>query len=659
MTRVGHDDADMVLMTHAPNASGSTEWSSSAKLLEQVEKDGALSGPAKSAVSADGQTVNGALSAPMMLGPGETKSVTFVLAWYFKPGQHGKGKLMEPLEGEGLANSAWSGRGQNYTNWWSGAMDVADHLDQNLDELTARTRRFHDTLYASNLPTWLLDRMTSQLAVLRSQTVWWDANGYFGMWEGSNETAGCCPGNCTHVWHYAQAHARLLPELGRLMRDQDFARQRDNGLIPYRHTNRSGAADGFYGTILNAYREHLCAKDDAWLKGQWPKIKKAMDWSIGYWNPSRDGFMETVQHNTLDGDFLGCSSWIGTLYLSALEAAARMADLMGEPDKASDYRGIRASGRETQNRRLWNGEYYIQEQGDKRRQDYLDGCHIDQILGEWWAEQLDLDPNYPAGRRRLAMEALLQNNFRSDFHGESLKPRQYCEIDDGGMKMITWPNDPQPIPGMKYGDEVMTGFEYGAAATMIQNGLIHEGLMVAKVIHDRYDGRLRTEGVSKVRNGPWGYSGNPFGDDECGKFYGRSLSVWSLLLALQGYIYDGPAGRIGFKPVLHAEDHASFFTTAEGYGLFTQKRADARLGASLKLLGGRLMAELTLSEGQAVLREVVLNPDLGGRAKSARVTLAGQPIEATLEATSSVEVTLRFADAIVLEAGQTLAIEVS
>ena len=229
----------------------------------------------------------------------------------------------------------------------------------------------------------------------------------------------------------------------------------------------------------------------------------------------------------------------------------------------------------------------------------------------------------------------------------------------GGMKMITWPNDPQPIPGMKYGDEVMTGFEYGAAATMIQNGLIHEGLMVAKVIHDRYDGRLRTEGVSKVRNGPWGYSGNPFGDDECGKFYGRSLSVWSLLLALQGYIYDGPAGRIGFKPVLHAEDHASFFTTAEGYGLFTQKRADARLGASLKLLGGRLMAKLTLSEGQAVLREVVLNPDLGGRAKSAGVTLAGQPIEATLEVTSTVEVTLRFADAIVLEAGQTLAIEVS
>ena len=112
--------------------------------------------------------------------------------------------------------------------------------------------------------------------------------------------------------------------------------------------------------------------------------------------------------------------------------------------------------------------------------------------------------------------------------------------------MITWPKDPQPIPGMKYGDEVMTGFEYGAAVTMLQNGMLPEGLMVIKVISDRYDGRLRTDGVSDFNNGPWGYSGNPFGDDECGKFYGRSLSVWSALLALQGFIYDGPAGIIGF-----------------------------------------------------------------------------------------------------------------
>ena len=46
---------------------------------------------------------------------------------------------------------------------------------------------------------------------------------------------------------------------------------------------------------------------------------------------------------------------------------------------------------------------------------------------------------------------------------------------------------------MKYGDEAMTGFEYGAAATMVQFGMLREGLMVARAVYDRYDGRLRDQ----------------------------------------------------------------------------------------------------------------------------------------------------------------------
>ena len=372
-----------------------------------------------------------------------------------------------------------------------------------------------------------------------------------------------------------------------------------------------------------------------------------MDWSIGYWNPSRDGFMETVQHNTLDGDFMGCSSWIGSMYLAALEASARMADLVGDTSKAAEYRKIRESGKKLQNERLWNGEYYIQEQGKKRSQDYLDGCHIDQILGEWWADQLDIDRCYPKERSRKAMESLLKYNFLTDFQGHSLKPRQYCEVTDGGMKMITWPNGPQPIPGMKYGDEVMTGFEYGAAVTLIQNGMLKEGLMVIKIIYDRYNGRLRTEGVSKVKNGPWGYSGNPFGDDECGKFYGRSLSVWSALLALQGFHYDGPKGEIAFRPVLTPEDHSSFYTAAEGYGLYSQKRSTSQLNASL-----------SIAEGELSLNQVILQVAQGKEAKSAQVKLGGRTVAAKLD-TNGNDLRLSFSSPVSMQAGQQLDIEVS
>ena len=615
MTRDGVAESDMVLMTQAAGASGSADCKSNGDLHKAFSNKGACEGPEESKISAAGKTVNGALSAPIELAPNETKTVTFALTWYFKNGKHGSGKKPVKLEGESGTTIGWTHIGQNYTNWWSSARDVAAMLQKSIGDLTTRTRRFHDTLYASSIPVWVLDRISSQLAVLRSQTCWWAADGYFGAWEGSNPVAGCCAGNCTHVWHYAQGHARLLPELGRKMREQDYDTLLASGLLPHRATNKSPAADGHFGTILNTYREHLCSADDTWLKSVWPKVKKAMDWGIEHWDPNRDGYMEHIQHNTLDGAFTGCSSWIGTLYLTALEASARMAELVGEAELASDYRTIRASGKTLQNEELWNGEYYIQKVGAKREQDYLDGCHIDQILGEWWGGQLDIDANYPADRSKKALQALLKHNFLANFIGQSLKPRQYCEIEDGGMKMITWPNNPQPIPGMKYGDEVMTGFEYGAAVTMIQKGMLKEGLMVMKLISDRYDGRLRTKGVTRTKNGPWGYSGNPFGDDECGKFYGRSLSVWSALLALQGFQYDGPAAKIGFAPVLTPENHSSLFTASEGYGLFSQTIEGKQMKASIKL-----------SEGQLRVGQIILEVPAGKTAASAIVRLGGNQV---------------------------------
>ncbi|GAA4290304.1 hypothetical protein ACFQV2_21065 [Actinokineospora soli] len=44
-----------------------------------------------------------------------------------------------------------------------------------------------------------------------------------------------------------------------------------------------------------------------------------------------------------------------------------------------------------------------------------------------------------------------------------------------------------------------------------------------------------------------GGTGSPFADDECGKWYGRSL--WSLLTAAQGFTYDGPAKWLAFRQV--------------------------------------------------------------------------------------------------------------
>jgi len=596
--------------------SGTASFSSLNALLTDFAEDGSLTGPEQTGPTPAGETADGALAVPLILKPGEERTVTFVLAWHFPNAKHGGWQ-------------AWNATGNMYTNWWPDAAGVSRDVRARLETLTNETRLYHDTFFATKLPHWLRDRISSQVAVLRSKTCFWAEDGYVGAWEGCCPNSGCCPGNCTHVWHYAQAHARLWPEIGRLMREQIYAMQDENGALPHRLTPKFGpAADGQLGDVLGAYREHLCSQDGEWLASMWPKIKRTMEHTIATWDPNEDGVLAGAQHNTLDGSLGGSTTWIGTLYLAALEATARMAELQGESELAKHYRKIRVSGAKLQNETLWDGEYYVQVRDPQPRHDYADGCAIDQILGEWWARQVAIEPALPADRSRTAMGSLIKYNFRTDFHGVRQAPRKFVHDDDAGLQMIQWPKNPRPSPTILYGDEVMTGFEYSAAAAMIQLGMLREGFMITRAVHDRYDGRLRT-GLTPTKTASWGYSGNPFGDDECGKFYARAMSVWSILLACQGFIYDGPAACIGFKPVWQPENHVSFFTGADGYGLFRQRREN-----------GQQVAEIELKRGQLEVREMVFELPNNIEPKGVVVHLDEQELTANVSHDSELRLVL-------------------
>jgi uncharacterized protein (DUF608 family) len=549
---------DMVLMALSEQATATAAWEGLDELGAAFATEGALSGLEHAGPSPAGQTLDGGLAVGVELQPGERRTVPFVLAWHFPNARHGRGD--------------WGGAGNMYANFWPDAMAVARHLGADLDELTRNTRLYHDTLYASNLPHWLLDRIGSQVAVLRSRTCFWTRDGYFGGWEGCCPQSGCCHGNCSHVWHYAQAHARLFPSIARRMREQEFRFQSPEGAIPHRQPKSFPAFDGQCGAVLNSYREHLMSTGGKWLDENWPHVKRAMDFVITTWDQNEDGVPAGAQWNTLDGALGGSSSWLGTMYLAALAAAERMAALQDEPDAARRYAHIRESGSKKQDATLFTGEYYIQIPEATPHEDYGTGCHVDQVLGQWWAHQLDLGWVYPPDHVRTALASLFQHNFRGKMAGLAQVPRKFVADEDPGMQMIVWPEGHErPAKVIRYGDEVMTGFEYAAAAAMVQAGLLREGFTVVRAIALRYDGRLR-DGLTPSRTASWGYSGNPFGDDECGKFYARAMSVWSMLLASQGYVYDGPAGHVGFQPVWQPDDHASLFTAAEGWGLFCQTR---------------------------------------------------------------------------------------
>jgi hypothetical protein len=178
---------------------------------------------------------------------------------------------------------------------------------------------------------------------------------------------------------------------------------------------------------------------------------------------------------------------------------------------------------------------------------------------------------YRQDRTRASLLKIYSTNkFTDTGSGYVAAFRDFLGTGDTGWQMFRHPVE-VPENTILYYNEVMSGFEYAAAATMLQYGMVNEGINMVNSIANRYDGRLRAAGeVHMASNSTVFGCGSPFGEDECGDFYGRALSSWSVLLAMQGFIYDGPKQTIGFKPVWQPENHKSFFSASSGWGLFTQ-----------------------------------------------------------------------------------------
>jgi non-lysosomal glucosylceramidase len=276
----------MNLSAHADAVTATASWKDVASLLADFESDGALSGPATAESPAPQITVDAALSSNFHLEPGAERSVTFVLSWHFPGGCFGRADIPQWHFVDG---------GNQYENWWASAADVDAYVAGKFDYLDSTTRLYHQTVYSSNIPRYALDRMTSNLCVLKSPTSFWTKNGYFGIWESTSDKQEWF-GNCKHVIHYAQGHARLFPELGRILRDIDLRSQLPDGLFSDRDGGLADAMDGHFGTILGVYREHLLSVNNDYLKNAWPRTRKAMDYAIERLDPDRDGMFSGSYH---------------------------------------------------------------------------------------------------------------------------------------------------------------------------------------------------------------------------------------------------------------------------------------------------------------------------------------------------------------------------
>ena len=521
--------------------------------------------------------LSGSLGRKLKLAPGESATVTFLVTWHF-PNLSLGGALTKA--------------GRYYATKFSSAHAVAQYLSAHFDRLARETRLWRDTWYDSTLPFWFLDRTFLNASILATSTCFRLANGRFYGWEG----VGCCAGTCGHVYHYAHAAARLFPDLERTTREKiDFGlAQMPDGAIHFRgEFNNIPAIDAQAGTILRALREHQMSADADFLKRTWPKIKLAVQWLLAK-DANHDGLIESNQHNTLDTDWFGPVAWLSGLYLASLIAAAEMADTVGDAGFAAQCRSLVETGRKNLVARLFEGEYFI-NLVDPKHLDAINsgtGCEIDQVFGQSWTFQVGLPRVLPVKETVSALKSLWRYNFSPDvgpYREHYKQGRWYALAGEAGLLMCSFPRRDWDYAqargqGSKdwaagYFNECMNGFEHQVAGHMLWEGLTLEGLAIERAVHDRYHASRR----------------NPWNEVECGDHYARSMASYGVYLAACGFEYHGPNRHIGFAPKLSPEHFKCAFTSAEGWGSFSQKTE-----------GGGQRAEIAVHRGRLELKTIAL-----------------------------------------------------
>ena len=439
---------------------------------------------------------------------------------------------------------AWGDDSKIVGNWYSknyaDAWDAAEKITPRLGELEERSLAFTRKILALEAPHELKEAALANLAVLKSETVFRVPTGHLLGWEGVNDHSGSCRGSCTHVWNYENAVACLFPDLARSMRDVEFnyAMNPENGAMEFRVRLPLGtkpgngvAADGQMGCIMKVYRDLKICGDDKWLAALWPKVKKALafawipaeqwtwnaKWREGGWDVGKSGLMDGEQHNTMDVNYYGPNSQMGFWYLGALRAAEEMAKAMKDDAFAKECREIYEKGTRRIDAELFNGDYYEQHITEGHGElPYQLGkcCLVDQLVGQQMAHLWGLGDLAKKENLRKTCESIMKWNFLPDFTRHFNNMRTYCAGKESGLLMCSWPRGRLKTPFPYFG-EVMTGFEYVAAAEMVFQGMDTDAVKVVKAIRDRHDGLKR----------------NPFNEPECGHNYARSMASWNVLLA--------------------------------------------------------------------------------------------------------------------------------
>jgi len=575
-------------------------WDNAHLFWDDLTGDGKLEIRTDTIVQSGSRPETAAMYVSGTLAPGQSVTLPFLFMWHVPYRKQESNMAFDNDEVRGHVTRNF------YSQDLRSIDEVTSYVYRNYDLLRKKTMEFSEAMITSTVAPAVLDAAISNMASLKTNLLMQNEAGHVHGYEGLGNDFGCCPGNCTHVWNYAQTMAALFPSLERDVRETGYLHSTfDNGYQCFRtvfplsdNYFKNVAADGQMGNIMRVYREWKMSGDNTWLGSLWPDVKNALEfawkgpgdlvekfpWMNNCpvpWDPDKEGVLRGDQHNTYDINFFGPNMMTGSLYLGALKACSEMAMAMNEPQKSAEYSQLYEQGRKRYMNLLWNGEYFIQEvevidgvnipgrlQSPPDEQgrvipkyQYGEGCLSDQLLGQYLAFVSGLGYIMDTSVTKTALQSIFKYNFREQMRDFENVQRIYAANDESGLVICSWPDGNKPVLPFVYADEVWTGIEYQVATSLLYAGLVDEGLRITEGVRSRYSGDNR----------------NPFAEIESGRYYARAMSSWGVYQAMAGYDYNAPKATMKFAPAIPVLPMRYFWSTASGWGTIEANRAKIQL----------------------------------------------------------------------------------
>lgn len=469
----------------------------------------------KKEAQGEGDEWMAAIAVKFRLKPREEKEVPFYYTW-FMPNHY---------------------LGHMYQRWFRDSWDVASYVHEKKDTFLNNVREWQQIIENAPLEDWLKDGLVNYLSIITS-TSWWTRDNKFVMYE--NPVKWPLMDSLDVRYYGTMPLLIFFPQLEKntMLLFQRY--QKKDGRIPH-DLGRSQIGCPSDGTTaghpwkdlstkyaLMAYRDFLWTDDLKFLRKIYKSVKSAMEWEFsqdrdGNGLPDNEGKDQTYDL----WDFYGTNSYSSSIFLASLLACMRMAKIAGDSSFHKQCEKIFEKGKESFEKELWNGSYYI---AGKSKNTTYTACTAGQLNGQWYAHLLDLGYILPKEHVKKAIKTILDLNAKKSQFGIVNSVRADGKIDTSSY----------------HAENIWTGETYAVCALAIYEGFIEEALDIAK----------RTwENFVYNRGNVWSQPDVVFASDGSlgdGELYVRNMSLWAIPFALARHNHAVKEFLVKLEPKLNS-----------------------------------------------------------------------------------------------------------